>query len=913
MNRTETRKNNILRDLFRFRIDRSAFSLSRTGPYITAFSLTVFIMLLVFIIKDFWPIGDRCFLRTDLYHQYAPFFRELKTKYLTHGSLEYDWNIGGGTNFWVLTAYYLASPLNVFVALVPSRFIIEFVTAMIVIKLGLCSVSMTYYLNSRHKKKGAEAYPAVIFGIFYALSGYMAAYQWNVMWLDCIWLFPLVILGLERLVRENKGMLYCFAYGMTVLSNYYIAIMVSMGIACYCFFLLGTEKKMRRDFGVKFLKFIGFTALGLMFAALFLAPYISYFGMTASADNNFKYEWYSYFSIFDMFSRHLLNVDVHTGLDHWPNIYCGVIIFVLLPLYYMNRKITLREKIGYSLLLLFFYFSFSTRAMDYIWHGFHIPNSLPCRQSFIYILIILTMCCRGFTGIQERTYRDLTAALLFGLLFVAASEKLMKGESYYHIYTFYVSALFIILYIILAYLHRKGRIHKDTLVIMVLTVVCVEACVNTCVTSVPTVSRSEYMNYDDGVHAIMEKIEADEGGDFFRAEKEELRTKNDAAWLTYPSVSTFSSVANARLTAFYKHLGLESSTNAYGSTGHTPFTNMLMGVKYIFHNRELSPWDSVRSLYDYSDGIYAYRNEYTLPLGFALPDNVEPRWSTSGNPMDNQNQLAGLVSDVYDLFVDVTDDYTSSTVITLRIPEDGFYYAYSPKSGPKQIKVTHGEYNKTFKNLNRSYTMDLGYLSAGTAVTFENAEDDSVKTLNITLYRFNDSKFQTVYEAFSKEPFEIDSFTDTEVNGHITVSEACTLWTTIASEKGWTVLVDGEETSYITLKDAYIGIPLHAGSHTVTLRYRTPYLTLGIILHILAILIFLLLFLAARFRTLTENLEEEEMLYSADSGFELPETPHESEPGSPGDEPFLDEPSLKEPDVFPDSGSAESFQEQDTL
>ena len=28
-------------------------------------------------------------------------------------------------------------------------------------------------------------------------------------------------------------------------------------------------------------------------------------------------------------------------------------------------------------------------------HGFHYPNSLPARQSFIYIFLVLYLCCRG--------------------------------------------------------------------------------------------------------------------------------------------------------------------------------------------------------------------------------------------------------------------------------------------------------------------------------------------------------------------------------------------------------------------------------------------------------------------------------------------------------------------------------------
>ena len=52
------------------------------------------------------------------------------------------------------------------------------------------------------------------------------------MWLDCILLFPLIMLGLERLVHEKKGILYCVSLGVSILSNYYISIMI-------CLFMVG--------------------------------------------------------------------------------------------------------------------------------------------------------------------------------------------------------------------------------------------------------------------------------------------------------------------------------------------------------------------------------------------------------------------------------------------------------------------------------------------------------------------------------------------------------------------------------------------------------------------------------------------------------------------------------------------------
>ena len=59
---------------------------------------------------------------------------------------------------------------------------------------------------------------------------------------------------------------------------------------------------------------------------------------------DFPKEIKSYFPVFDMLARHCVCVYTERGLAHWPNIYCGSAVFVLVPMYLMNGRIRLREK-----------------------------------------------------------------------------------------------------------------------------------------------------------------------------------------------------------------------------------------------------------------------------------------------------------------------------------------------------------------------------------------------------------------------------------------------------------------------------------------------------------------------------------------------------------------------------------------
>ena len=116
-----------------------------------------------------------------------------------------------------------------------------------------------------------------------------------------------------------------------------------------------------------------------------------FYAFTLSASNNIEFpkKLTLYFSILNTVTRHLIDVPVHLGLEHYPNIYCGVAVLLLFPLYIMDKKVDLREKIGKSVLILAFLTAFNLNIPNFIWHGFHFPNSLPCRQSFIYVFFLL--------------------------------------------------------------------------------------------------------------------------------------------------------------------------------------------------------------------------------------------------------------------------------------------------------------------------------------------------------------------------------------------------------------------------------------------------------------------------------------------------------------------------------------------
>lgn len=480
--------------------------LNSNFTYLAAFVLPVIMMMALYYTRGIFPWGNECYLRSDMYHQYAPFFSELWHKIRNGESLTYSWNIGMGTNFTSLFAYYLASPSNWFVALFPQKYTIEIMNAFIILKIAGSSLSLTYYLTKHNNNKHVIA---AIFGMFYGMSGFIAAYSWNIMWLDCVILIPLIMLGLERLVNENRCIFYCITLGLCIFTNYYIAIMVCLSVVIYYVVLMiaynGIKSPMQ--YVKKFINFCVYSLLAGGLGACLLLPEFYTFSLSASSDTAFPDKLISYFSILSMLTRQLINIPVHLGLDHLPNIYCGVAVFVLLPLYIMCSKVNAREKIGKCVILLIFLTAFNLNIPNYIWHGMHFPNSLPCRQSFIYIFFLLAMCYEAVINLKNSTNKQLGASLWIAIgLLLIMEELFINSETEYSFKSIYISGIFILIYGLLMFIHNNARLKIPVVLMLAFSVSIIECTLNMDATGIGTTSRTSYLLDYDAVKTVTKTV-----------------------------------------------------------------------------------------------------------------------------------------------------------------------------------------------------------------------------------------------------------------------------------------------------------------------------------------------------------------------------------------------------------------------
>lgn len=795
-----------------------------------SFFLPSAIMMALFVIKGIYPFGDRSFLVSDMYHQYMPFFSELLHKVRGGESLNFSYNVGIGSNFLALFVYYLASPLHIFSLLVPESHLMEFMSYLIVIKIGLAGLTFYLYLQKHFAlcgKLGGKystespcpeqdySVGALLFSCFYALSGFMAAYNYNIMWVDCVVLLPLIVLGLEMLVKEGRCGLYCGTLALSIFTNYYISIMICIFLVLYFILLLVTQRNRLRSMAY----FALFSLLAGGLAAVLLIPEVCAILETDFGDMNFPKKVESYFSVLDMLARHCICVYTERGLDHWPNIYCGSAVLMFIPMYLMNKSISIREKFCRMVLAGFLLLSFGTNMLDFIWHGLNYPDSLPARQSFIYIFLVLVMCYDAFRHVREADGQQILYDYLCAAGFFLFCEKFIDHEDF-ELGVKVLTMVFVSAYAVLLYLYRTRKerdVHK-AIAIVALTVVIAECGINTYATSVGTVSRSAYLGQQGDYKALYEMTKEREDS-LYRLEKFTRKTKNDGTLTGYPTASVFSSTLNSYVMDMYKMLGMRHSKVYYGFDGATALISAMLNVNYMFGESEKYE-NALYTLLTKSGDIYLYECNYRLPFGYVAPTGFDLPGDYVNQGLALQNRMIKDLGIQGTLFQRENARESGDNVV-FTAQEGGYYYAMITASGTSKVDYIGGSTGEEkFNDLKKGSVLYLGYLEKDQTVTLTNGnEEDTTPKISADVYRMDMELLSRALELLSAQHMENVKWESDFLSGDIVMNQAGRLILSVPYEDGWTVFVNGEEKEGVLFGGCLMAFDLEPGEYSFEMRY----------------------------------------------------------------------------------------------
>ncbi len=853
-------------------------------------------MLLVFYCFDMAPFGDVTILRMDLYHQYGPLFAELYERVKQGKSLLYSWNTGLGGSFLGNFFNYLASPLLIVIFLFSHTDQPDAISVMVLLKAAFAAAFFTYYLR---KSQDRSSHVTAAFGVLYAFCGFFIAYYWNVMWLDAMALFPLVMLGVERIIDSRKFLLYTLALAVVMISNYYMAMMVCIFsvlyfltryFSLYAFGAKIDEKK--RKFSLRNSRFL---TSGVMFAfasvvaaglALFaLLPTVFILRTCSATSGSFPQDFKMYYDIFDFLANHLASVDPtirSSGTDVLPNVYCGILTVMLIPLYLLSRTIKLQEKVAHVLLLAVLYFSFNINFANYVWHGFHFPNDLPYRFSFMYSFILLILASRAVDRIREFSGRELLFLGIGMMAFIVLVQKI--GSKNVGDNTVLISLAFAFLYTLVLAAMRSPKLRASSVALLLLCCVISEAAIadtdNYSMNQTKTNYAGDYKDFAD----LKSMLDRYHGSEMYRMELTDLRTRMDPAWYNYYGVSTFSSMASEKLSNLQSHLGMYGNfINSYTYNPQTPVYNAMTALQYVVKKVDsvgLSNADLYTRVLS-NEKFEAYENQYCLPVAFCVNELVNNWNDTESNPFAVQsdffrraafadgvfNQMT--VTNVYcDNVSEITEEEALDGQIDFSKLQSGVYggftvtiaplktqncYVYVKSSSVDTVYVTGDELNLT-QNIDEAYILDLGVLREGEEVDVEIPIKDDADSGSVKFYicGLDMDVFRQGFETLERGAMQITRFDETHIEGTVSAGMNQILYTSIPYDDGWRIYVDGARVprgDYLRIGDALLGIRIDAGEHEIVMDYEPVGLRFGAFVSVCTLVLLLLgLLLADRRR-----------------------------------------------------------------
>ncbi|OQA50043.1 MAG: Bacterial membrane protein YfhO [Firmicutes bacterium ADurb.Bin300] len=648
-------------------------------PILFSAVFTAAVLLMISAVKGFFPFGDASLAVGDAVLQYVPLLSELRDRLFDGGIFSYSFSSGLGFDFFTAGVYYFLSPFTVLSVLVPGLTAFEAFDLAVMLKVIAAACCFSYYLKISLPGKDSLI-PA--FSVCYALCGFFTGYSSNIMWLDALIFLPLIALGIERIVEERGGVLYCAALGVAIITSFYTGYMLCIFSVLYFLIrifgsegLTSSHNKIAsckppvasdEDGGEDLyegrallpilLKFGGYSLLAGALSAVTLIPLFSALG---NSFIKFGEEDTFLFGLADFFTGHLMgtnSVGSYGSIDiPHPFFYCGFLILLLVPLFMLVKKIKLSERVAYCALTLLLILSLLISKANLVWHGISVPAGFPYRFVFLYVFLICVMAYRVFRHLDS--IKGIYIASTGVLSIVVCLSLLFQSNEFYTTKIALLNILFIVL-ICAALLLYKYRNKKRAAILAVTTVlVLAEAFTNAAISV--TVNEKDRISILEQQQACVKTVLTANEKSLQRSEVvgDKLAFGLKGSFFGCNGISTFSSLSDEILTFSIGGLGLSHNTqNAIIYGKQTPVFDSFFALKYLYDFSDEDRDDTYYKPLDLSDedkaecGLNAYEYKYPLPLAFAVNEGITDWLATMLSGFKSQNSLFENATGIKDVF-----------------------------------------------------------------------------------------------------------------------------------------------------------------------------------------------------------------------------------------------------------------------
>ena len=380
------------------------------------------VVLLLFGICGLYPLGEKTLAWCDMRQQVAPLLLDLKNILKGEDSILLNLSNAGGMSLWGVFFFFLSSPFSFLVWFVDTADIFLFMNLLVLMKVPVCAFTAGIFLYQR--RPGLNPAEITALSVAYALSGYTMLYFQNIVWLDMVYLFPVLLLGFFRLAEKKKPGLFLVSLCAVVIVHFYLSYMVVLflilALGMYLFWGISPQDRDR-----KLLLFAGCAVLAALLTAVVWLPSLMQYLRSARTTGLLES-----LSSGNFFTRYSTTYATFTN---------AVSVFASLPILFLFQRGALSERRTqwqFSMFL-FLLLPIVIEPINKMWHtGSY--QAFPTRYGYISVflgMMLLSSVMERSAGLQTwnlppHRSRILPAALGIILVLLAWSGLILISRHY---------------------------------------------------------------------------------------------------------------------------------------------------------------------------------------------------------------------------------------------------------------------------------------------------------------------------------------------------------------------------------------------------------------------------------------------------------------------------------------------------
>lgn len=202
------------------------------------------------------------------YHVWDYYHDWIKTGHFTL----FDQELYLGANSIGSNAYYgLFSPFNIIIVIFPRVIVPQMVAITSIIKLACAGLFFSIYMRKAFNIKENVSF---ICGIAYAFAGWGAFYLWYNNYQDILVFLPLILLGIEKVLQQQKPWVLAIGVFFLAICNYVLMVpylICTFFYAMFRYFQTTPKRTVKSNFITLGLGFIGFAG-GLLLSLFVFFP-----------------------------------------------------------------------------------------------------------------------------------------------------------------------------------------------------------------------------------------------------------------------------------------------------------------------------------------------------------------------------------------------------------------------------------------------------------------------------------------------------------------------------------------------------------------------------------------------------------------------------------------------------------------